>query len=85
MTTTHPASDGAEKRPVSQTKPLSLLSVVIPARDEAGCIAATVEHLHLELRLHGIPEAISSAVCSPFNIQLIGNAMPATAAPSIAA
>ena len=58
MTTTHPASDGAEKGPVSQTKPLSLLSVVIPARDEAGCIAATVEHLHLELRLHGIPHEI---------------------------
>jgi hypothetical protein len=27
--------------------PLALLSVVIPARDEAGCIASTVEHLHL--------------------------------------
>jgi dolichol-phosphate mannosyltransferase len=37
---------------------LSLLSVVIPARDEEGCIAATVEHLHLELRLHGIPHEI---------------------------
>jgi len=36
--------------PVS-TEPLKLLSVVIPARDEEGCIAATVEHLHVELRL----------------------------------
>jgi dolichol-phosphate mannosyltransferase len=34
------------------------LSVVIPARDEEGCIAATVEHLHLELRLHDIPHEI---------------------------
>jgi dolichol-phosphate mannosyltransferase len=38
--------------------PLSLLSVVIPARDEEGCIAATVEHLHLELRLHHVPHEI---------------------------
>jgi len=37
---------------------LSLLSVVIPARDEAGCIASTVEHLHLELALHSIPHEI---------------------------
>ncbi len=34
------------------------LSVVIPARDEAGCIASTIEHLHLELRLHGIEHEI---------------------------
>lgn len=31
---------------------------MIPARDEAGCIASTVEHLHLELRLHGIDHEI---------------------------
>jgi len=37
---------------------LRLLSVVIPARDEAGCIASTVEHLHVELRLAGIPHEI---------------------------
>jgi len=37
---------------------LRLLSVVIPARDEAGCIASTVEHLHLELALNGIPHEI---------------------------
>jgi dolichol-phosphate mannosyltransferase len=37
---------------------LKLLSVVIPARDEEGCIASTVEHLHLELRLHKIPHEI---------------------------
>ena len=27
--------------------PLQLLSVIIPARDEEGCIVSTVEHLHL--------------------------------------
>jgi len=39
-------------------KPLSLLSIVIPARDEEGCVASTVEHLHVELRLHDIPHEI---------------------------
>lgn len=38
--------------------PLNLLSIVIPARDEAGCIASTVEHLHLELQLHTVPHEI---------------------------
>jgi dolichol-phosphate mannosyltransferase len=42
--------------PVAQS--LSLLSIVIPARDEAGCIASTVEHLHLELRLNHLPHEI---------------------------
>jgi dolichol-phosphate mannosyltransferase len=37
---------------------LELLSVVIPARDEEGCIAGTIEHLHLELELHNIPHEI---------------------------
>jgi len=37
---------------------LGLLSVVIPARDEEGCIASTVEYLHLELELRGIPHEI---------------------------
>jgi dolichol-phosphate mannosyltransferase len=34
------------------------LSVIIPARDEEGCIASTVEHLHLELALRGVPHEI---------------------------
>lgn len=38
--------------------PLKLLSVIIPARDEEGCIASSVEHLHVELRLHHIPHEI---------------------------
>ena len=38
--------------------PLKLLSIVIPARDEEGCIASTVEHLHLELALHQVPHEI---------------------------
>jgi dolichol-phosphate mannosyltransferase len=37
---------------------LRLLSVVIPARDEEECIASTVEHLHLELRLNQVPHEI---------------------------
>jgi dolichol-phosphate mannosyltransferase len=44
--------------PPTPREPLQLLSVVIPARNEGGCIAATVEHLHLELRLHKIPHEI---------------------------
>jgi dolichol-phosphate mannosyltransferase len=42
----------------SDELPLIRLSVVIPARDEEGCIAATVEHLHLELLLHHVPHEI---------------------------
>ena len=38
--------------------PLHLLSIVIPARDEEGCIASTVEHLYVELRLHQVPHEI---------------------------
>jgi dolichol-phosphate mannosyltransferase len=37
---------------------LSLLSVVIPARDEEGCIASTVKHLNLELKLQQVPHEI---------------------------
>jgi dolichol-phosphate mannosyltransferase len=38
--------------------PLGLPSMVIPARNEEGCIAATVEHLHVELRRKAIPHEI---------------------------
>jgi dolichol-phosphate mannosyltransferase len=31
---------------------------VIPARDEEGCIASTVEHLNVELKLRGVPHEI---------------------------
>jgi dolichol-phosphate mannosyltransferase len=37
---------------------LTKLSIVIPACNEEGCIASTVEHLHLELRLHDVPHEI---------------------------
>ena len=46
-----------ETQPTSP-RPLSLLSVVIPACNEEGCICSTVEHLHVELRLHNIPHEI---------------------------
>lgn len=37
---------------------LRLLSIVIPAQNEEGCIASTIEHLYVELRLHGVPHEI---------------------------
>ncbi len=37
---------------------LSKLSVVIPARNEAGCIASTVNRLTRELHRHGVPHEI---------------------------
>jgi len=44
--------------PSPKPAPLKLLSVVIPARDEAGCICSTVEHLHVELRINNVPHEI---------------------------
>ena len=43
---------------MSETELLKLFSIVIPARDEEGCIESTVQHLHLELRLHSVPHEI---------------------------
>jgi dolichol-phosphate mannosyltransferase len=37
---------------------LRLLSIVIPARNEEGCVASTLERLHAELRLHNVPHEI---------------------------
>jgi dolichol-phosphate mannosyltransferase len=48
----------AANQPPSHKPALSLLSVVIPARDEGASIAATVEHLHLELSLNNVPHEI---------------------------
>ena len=44
--------------PNSAAPALQLLSIVLPARDEEGCIASTIEHLHVELRLQNIPHEI---------------------------
>jgi dolichol-phosphate mannosyltransferase len=44
--------------PDAPTNDLKLLSVVIPARNEESCIASTVEHLQLELRLQNVPNEI---------------------------
>ena len=44
--------------PDPDNPPLHRLSVVIPARDEEGCICSTVEHLHVELRIHEVPHEI---------------------------
>ena len=35
-----------------------LLSIVIPARNEAECISSMIEHLHLELSLQSVPHEI---------------------------
>jgi dolichol-phosphate mannosyltransferase len=48
----------AEFRGTGAADVLSLLSVIIPARDEEGCIASTVEHLYVELRLRNVPHEI---------------------------
>ena len=39
-------------------RPLGLLSVVIPAMNEAGCIGSMVEHLQAELKRNDIPHEI---------------------------
>jgi len=46
------------RNPEAEGEILKLLSVVIPARDEADCVRATVEHVHLELELNKIPHEI---------------------------
>jgi dolichol-phosphate mannosyltransferase len=46
------------KSPSPTGAPLSLLSIVIPARDEEGCVASTIEHLHVELKLREVPHEI---------------------------
>ncbi|HEY2952021.1 MAG TPA: glycosyltransferase family 2 protein, partial [Verrucomicrobiae bacterium] len=47
-----------EFKPAEAQPNLKCLSVVIPARDEEGCICSTVEHLHLELQLQNVPHEI---------------------------
>jgi dolichol-phosphate mannosyltransferase len=44
--------------PSPHSEALRMLSVVIPAHNEAGCIRSTIEHLHLELRLRAVPHEI---------------------------
>ena len=54
--------DTASEQNISTGRPiepaLTLLSVVIPARNEAKCIVSTVKHLHVVLRLHHVPHEI---------------------------
>jgi dolichol-phosphate mannosyltransferase len=56
--TGEPAPSGTQPAPSATSRPLRKLSVVIPARDEEGCVAATVEHLHLELEMQRVPHEI---------------------------
>lgn len=44
--------------PDPNMKPLKVLSIVMPARNEEGCIKSTVQHLNLELSLHNIEHEI---------------------------
>jgi len=48
------------KRPAApeSREAIRVLSIVIPAQNEESCIAATVEHLYVELRLHSIDHEI---------------------------
>ncbi|MBW1742224.1 MAG: glycosyltransferase family 2 protein [Deltaproteobacteria bacterium] len=43
---------------MSQSEDIELLSIIIPAQDEGDCIASTVEHLSVELRLNDINHEI---------------------------
>src|SRR3954466_1604841 len=53
------SKDGViDTRELAADRGLHLLSVVIPARNEERCIAATVEHLHLELEMRNVPHEI---------------------------
>ena len=52
-----PARTASEAVP-ARARALTLLSVVIPARNEEGCLSPTVEHLHLELDLQQVPHEI---------------------------
>jgi dolichol-phosphate mannosyltransferase len=54
----HSGDAVADGRDLAAEPGLHLLSVVIPARNEESCIAATVEHLHLELEMRNVPHEI---------------------------
>jgi dolichol-phosphate mannosyltransferase len=45
-------------QPNPNNPPLTLLSVVVPARNEESCICSMVEHLSLELQLRDVPHEI---------------------------
>jgi dolichol-phosphate mannosyltransferase len=47
-----------EPQPNGPRGDLKLFSIVVPARDEEGCIASTIEHLHLELRAKNVQHEI---------------------------
>lgn len=52
------AAENGDGSRIATAKQLRLLSVVIPARDEEGCIDLTVTQLHGELHDQGIPHEI---------------------------
>ena len=56
------------EHPAPKPRPVQLLSVVIPAHNEAGCIASTLEHLHLELKLQKVPHEIVAVELTPDDV-----------------
>jgi dolichol-phosphate mannosyltransferase len=53
-----PAGEAIDRKELASEPALNLLSIVIPARNEEKCIAATVEDLHLELEMRDVPHEI---------------------------
>jgi dolichol-phosphate mannosyltransferase len=53
-----PAGAAIDRKELASEPVLNLLSIVIPARNEEKCIAATVERLHLELEMRDVPHEI---------------------------
>ena len=55
-----PGADAAEATPPAgpEAAPLRCFSVVIPAHNEEGCVAETVQHLHATLSAREIPHEI---------------------------
>src|SRR6476620_9117562 len=53
-----PATSASAVPSKKENPKLQLVSIVIPAKNEEGCISATVEHLDVEMRLRGVPHEI---------------------------
>ena len=51
-------TETAPTKPTPAPEPLKLFSIIIPARDEEGSVAGTIEHLQVEMALHKIPHEI---------------------------
>jgi len=52
------SSSNSEQPSLTLCRSLECVSIVIPAKNEQGCIASTIEHLHLELKMNNVPHEI---------------------------